>query len=140
MRLGGEHLVLLYLGTLLAGFGIAVGGTIAPGIVKEYFPEHVGLVTAGYMLAMMGGAAAASAVSVPLAERAGLVAGVAGVVDGAGRRRDRARLAGGPACGSPPDGVGRWPPSSVCRCRGGTPPRGWWRRTSRCSRGSSTAS
>ena len=71
MRLGGEHLVLLYLGTLLAGFGIAVGGTIAPGIVKEYFPEHVGLVTAGYMLAMMGGAAAAAAASVPLANGLG---------------------------------------------------------------------
>jgi CP family cyanate transporter-like MFS transporter len=68
LRLGGDHLVLLYLGTLLAGFGIAVGGTIAPGIVKEYFPEHVGLVTAAYMLAMMGGAAVASAVSVPLAD------------------------------------------------------------------------
>jgi MFS transporter, CP family, cyanate transporter len=71
VRLGGDHVVLLYLGTLLAGFGIAVGGTIAPGIVKEYFPEHVGLVTAVYMLAMMGGAAASSAVSVPLADRLG---------------------------------------------------------------------
>ncbi len=69
VRLGGDHVALLYLGTFLAGFGIAVGGTIAPGVVKEYFPEHVGLVTAVYMLAMMGGAAAASAVSVPLADR-----------------------------------------------------------------------
>lgn len=68
VRWGGQHVSLLYLGTLLAGFGIAVGGTIAPGIVKEYFPEHVGLVTAGYMLAMMGGAAAGSAVSVPMAD------------------------------------------------------------------------
>ncbi|MGN6300091.1 MAG: MFS transporter [Angustibacter sp.] len=71
LRLGGDHLVPLYVGTLLAGFGIAVGGTIAPGIVKEYFPDHVGPVTAGYMLAMMGGAAAASAVSVPLANALG---------------------------------------------------------------------
>jgi CP family cyanate transporter-like MFS transporter len=71
LRVGGDHVSLLYLGTLLAGFGIAVGGTIAPGVVKEYFPEHVGLVTAVYMLAMMGGAATASAVSVPLADGLG---------------------------------------------------------------------
>ncbi|GAB3596472.1 CynX/NimT family MFS transporter [Angustibacter peucedani] len=68
LRLGGEHVPLLYLGTLCAGFGIAVGGTIAPGIIKEHFPDHVGLVTGGYMLSMMGGAAVASAVSVPLAD------------------------------------------------------------------------
>ncbi len=68
LRLGGERVVLLYLGTLLAGFGIAVGGTIASGIIKEYFPDHVGLVTGGYMLFMMGSAAAASALSVPLAD------------------------------------------------------------------------
>lgn len=71
LRLGGEHVPLLYLGTLLAGFGIAVGGTITPGIIKEYFPEHIALVTGGYMLAMMGGAAIASAVSVPLADAFG---------------------------------------------------------------------
>jgi MFS transporter, CP family, cyanate transporter len=68
LRLGGDQVPLLYLGTVFAGFGIAVAGTLAPGIVKDYFPEHVGLVTAGYMLAMMGGAATASAVSVPLAD------------------------------------------------------------------------
>jgi CP family cyanate transporter-like MFS transporter len=71
LRLGGEHVPLLYLGTLLAGFGIAVGGTITPGIIKDFFPEHIALVTAGYMLAMMGGAAIASAVSVPLADAFG---------------------------------------------------------------------
>lgn len=68
LRLGGERVVLLYLGTLLAGFGIAVGGTIASGVIKEHFGDHVGLVTGGYMLFMMGSAAAASALSVPLAD------------------------------------------------------------------------
>jgi CP family cyanate transporter-like MFS transporter len=71
LRLGGEQVPLLYLGTLLAGFGIAVGGTITPGIIKEFFPQQVGPVTAGYMLAMMGGAATASALSVPLADAFG---------------------------------------------------------------------
>lgn len=68
LRLGGEQVGLLYLGTLLAGFGVAVGGTIAPGIIKDCFPDHVGLVTGGYMFAMMASAAAASALSVPLAD------------------------------------------------------------------------
>jgi CP family cyanate transporter-like MFS transporter len=68
LRLGGQSLVLLYAGTLVAGFGIAVGGTITPGVIKEHFSDRVGPVTALYMLAMMGGAAAASAASVPLAD------------------------------------------------------------------------
>ena len=62
----------LYAGTFLAGFGIAIGGTLLPGLVKELFPPHrAGLVTGLYMLAMMGGAAVPSALSVPLADRLG---------------------------------------------------------------------
>lgn len=57
----------LYAGTFLAGVGIAIGGTLLPGLVKELFPpQRAGLVTGLYMLAMMGGAGASSALSVPL--------------------------------------------------------------------------
>lgn len=66
-RLGGSSLVALYSGTLLAGVGIAVAGTLLPRLVKTLFPpERVGLVTGVYMLAMMVGAATSSAVAVPL--------------------------------------------------------------------------
>jgi CP family cyanate transporter-like MFS transporter len=71
-RLGGAHLVALYGGTLLAGVGIAVAGTLLPRLVKTLFPpERVGLVTGVYMVSMMVGAAGSSAAAVPLAELLG---------------------------------------------------------------------
>jgi len=72
MRWWGDQLWALYVGTLVAGFGIAVSGTLLPRLVKAVFPPHrTGAVTGLYMLAMMGGAAASSALSVPLAARFG---------------------------------------------------------------------
>ena len=66
-RFAGGHLWALYAGTFLAGVGIAIGGTLLPGLVKELFPpQRSGLVTGLYMLAMMGGAAASSALAVPM--------------------------------------------------------------------------
>ena len=71
-RLWGGTTWVLYAGTFLAGVGIAIGGTLLPGLVKALFPPHrTGLVTGLYMLAMMGGAAVSSALSVPLADRLG---------------------------------------------------------------------
>ena len=67
LRLAGAQVWALYLGTFIAGVGIAVGGTLLPRLVKALFPpQRSGLVTGLYMFAMMGGAAAASALSVPL--------------------------------------------------------------------------
>jgi CP family cyanate transporter-like MFS transporter len=72
LRWWGDNLWALYGGTFIAGFGIAVAGTLLPGLVKAVFPpERTGTITGLYMLAMMGGAAAASALSVPLAARLG---------------------------------------------------------------------
>ncbi|MDQ1484026.1 MAG: transporter, family, cyanate transporter [Actinomycetota bacterium] len=72
LRWQGDHLWALYGGTFAAGFGIAVAGTLLPRLVKAVFPpERTGTVTGLYMLAMMGGATAASALSVPLAARWG---------------------------------------------------------------------
>src|SRR5450631_283744 len=72
LRWWGDHLWALYGGTLVAGFGIAVAGTLLPRLVKAVFPPgRTGTITGVYMLAMMAGAAAASALSVPLAARLG---------------------------------------------------------------------
>ena len=72
LRYWGDHLWALYAGTFVAGFGIAVAGTLLPRLVKAVFPpERTGTITGLYMLAMMGGAAASSALSVPLAARLG---------------------------------------------------------------------
>ena len=70
--LGGAHTWSLYAGTLTAGVGIALTGTLLPGLVKGFFPpERWGLGTGLTMFAMMGGAAIAAASSVPLASALG---------------------------------------------------------------------
>jgi CP family cyanate transporter-like MFS transporter len=71
-RFFGDSAVVLYVGTFVAGLGIATGGTLLPRLVKAFFPaERTGLITGLYMFAMMGGATVSSAVSVPLTERLG---------------------------------------------------------------------
>ena len=62
----------LYGGTFVAGAGIALAGTLLPGIVKAVFPaRRAGLGTGLTMVSMMGAAAVASAVAVPLAAALG---------------------------------------------------------------------
>ncbi|HET6968507.1 MAG TPA: MFS transporter [Ornithinibacter sp.] len=62
----------LYTGTFVAGAGIALAGTLLPGIVKAVFPaRRAGLGTGLTMVAMMGAAAVASAAAVPLASALG---------------------------------------------------------------------
>ena len=56
---------------MLAGIGIALCGTVLPGIVKEFFAHRPGIVTGVYLLAMMVGATAASALAVPLSHLLG---------------------------------------------------------------------
>ena len=69
---GGGAVWALYAGTLLAGTGIALVGTLLPGIVKAVFPaRRAGLGTGLTMFSMMGGAAVASAAAVPLATALG---------------------------------------------------------------------
>ncbi|WP_404382380.1 MFS transporter [Knoellia locipacati] len=68
VRAFGHEVLALYAGTLCAGAGIALAGTLLPGMVKGSFPAgRAGLATGLQMFAMMGGAAVAAAVSVPLA-------------------------------------------------------------------------
>ena len=72
LRWAGAQIWALYAGTFVAGFGIAVAGTLLPRLVKAVFPpERTGTITGLYMFAMMGGAATSSALSVPLAARFG---------------------------------------------------------------------
>jgi CP family cyanate transporter-like MFS transporter len=71
LRLGGDDYPVLLLSTLLPGIGIALCGTVLPGIVKEFFPGRSGTMTGVYLLAMMVGATVASALAVPLADALG---------------------------------------------------------------------
>ena len=70
--LGEGQVWSLYTGTLVAGTGIALAGTLLPGVVKAVFPAaRSGAGTGVVMFAMMGAAAVAAAAAVPLAEALG---------------------------------------------------------------------
>ncbi|GAB3790419.1 CynX/NimT family MFS transporter [Virgibacillus kimchii] len=57
----------LFAGTILIGVGIAVANVLLPGIIKERFPDNVGMMTGVYSTAMGLMAALASGLSIPLA-------------------------------------------------------------------------
>jgi CP family cyanate transporter-like MFS transporter len=61
----------LFAGTMLAGAAIAVGNVLLPVLVRRCFPERVGLLTGLYTTALIGFAALAAGVSVPVADAFG---------------------------------------------------------------------
>jgi len=63
--------MVLFVGSALAGAGIAMGNVLLPSVVKRDFPDHVALMTGLFTMALCGGAAASAAFTVPLAEWAG---------------------------------------------------------------------
>lgn len=62
----------LFIGTAGIGISIAVCNVLLPGIVKKSFPRRIGLMTGLYSMTMGLMASIAAAVSVPLAQGAGL--------------------------------------------------------------------
>lgn len=62
----GPNLAIMLAGTVLVGSGIAVVNVLLPSLIRRDFPGRLGLVTGIYTTAVVGGAAIASAVSVPL--------------------------------------------------------------------------
>ena len=61
----------LFVGTALAGTAIAIGNVLLPVLVRSNFPERVGLVTGMYSTTLIGFAALAAGVSVPVANAFG---------------------------------------------------------------------
>ena len=61
----------LFLGSALAGAGIAMGNVLLPSVVKRDFPNHIALMTGLFTMALCGGAAVSAALSVPLAQVGG---------------------------------------------------------------------
>ncbi|MCI0144129.1 MFS transporter [Arthrobacter bambusae] len=57
--------------SLLTMVGLGVGNILLPPLVKRYFPDHIGLVTALYMALFAFGTALTPQLSVPLTEYAG---------------------------------------------------------------------
>ncbi|MFD1415356.1 CynX/NimT family MFS transporter [Oceanobacillus jeddahense] len=65
-------IILLFLGTLLIGIGIAVCNVLLPGIIKDKFPDKLSIMTGLYSSIMGISATVASAISVPIAKNMGL--------------------------------------------------------------------
>lgn len=57
----------LFAGTFLIGMGIVVGNVLVPSIIKQKFPEKVGLLTSIFSISMSLSAGISSGMSVPLA-------------------------------------------------------------------------
>lgn len=71
VRYGSGHLAALYGGTLLIGVGIAVTQTVLPGVVKEHFAAHGGVMTGLYSTLMALGATIGAAIAVPVTSALG---------------------------------------------------------------------
>ncbi len=61
----------LFLGSAVAGAGIAMGNVLLPSVVKRDFPDKVPLMTGLFTMVLCGGAATAAALAVPLADISG---------------------------------------------------------------------
>ncbi|QFZ24142.1 MFS transporter [Saccharothrix syringae] len=61
----------LFLGTLLAGVGLAIGNVLVPAVIKTTFPTRIRLYTGISTALLSGGAALSSGVTVPLREAFG---------------------------------------------------------------------
>ncbi|GAB4009749.1 MFS transporter [Nocardioides ultimimeridianus] len=61
----------LILGTLVACGGIALANVLIPAVVKEHFPDRVGVMTGAYSSVLSIGSALGAAVTVPIADAGG---------------------------------------------------------------------
>jgi CP family cyanate transporter-like MFS transporter len=93
----------LFLGTIAAGVGVAISNVLLPVLIRRSFPDHTGLMMGLYATALIGFAALAAGVTVPIADwlgggwQTGLViwafpAAIALVVWLAQRRSPRAEI------------------------------------------------
>jgi CP family cyanate transporter-like MFS transporter len=56
----------LFLGTLLIGIGVGIANVLMPGILKQDFPGHIGIMTGLYTMMLSAGATFAAGTIVPL--------------------------------------------------------------------------
>ncbi|MFI0410343.1 CynX/NimT family MFS transporter [Actinomadura sp. 3N508] len=66
-----ESPVSLFVGTILAGAGIAMGNVLMPAVIKRAFPSRVGSLTGLAMMLMAASGAIAAGLAVPLDETGG---------------------------------------------------------------------
>ncbi|GGF25728.1 putative transporter YycB [Halobacillus andaensis] len=64
-----EWVTTLFIGTALIGIGVAICNVLLPSLVKQQFPDKVGLLTGIYSISLSAWAAVGSGISFPLAQR-----------------------------------------------------------------------
>lgn len=69
---GAQGTASLFLGTALAGAGIALGNVLLPSLVKRDYADHAALMMGLYTMSLVGGAALAAAITLPLVDGLGL--------------------------------------------------------------------
>jgi CP family cyanate transporter-like MFS transporter len=67
----GPGVVWLYLGTVIAGIGVAFGNVLVPSLVKRDFQENVGSMTGLYTMAISTSAGIAAGLTVPIEDAIG---------------------------------------------------------------------
>ncbi|MFI6261561.1 MFS transporter [Micromonospora sp. NPDC051006] len=67
VRVGTDSAAVFLAGSALALGGIAVANVLLPMLVKQYFPNRIGLITGVYSMTLTVGAATAAAAAVPVA-------------------------------------------------------------------------
>lgn len=67
----GQPPLMLFLGTLLVGTGIAIMNVLLPAFIKREVPDRMGMMTSIYTMLLNAGAAVGAGLSVPVMERTG---------------------------------------------------------------------
>lgn len=123
--------VSLFVGTVLAGAGIAMGNVLMPAVIKRAFPSRLGSLTGLAMMLMAASGAIAAGLAVPL-EEAG--AGGSRSPSGPFRRWSRRSYGARSPCAAAAPRRRRSPPRApedhcCAPRRPGSSPRSWaWRR------------
>ena len=126
--------VVLLLATVVTLLGVGVGNVLLPPLVKRYFPDRIGLVSAVYLTVMSVGSSVPALIAVPVADSAGwraslaiwIVVSAVGAVPWFGmlRRERRARISDTPTEAelAPPEPalLGRMPRSLLAWAMVGT--------------------
>lgn len=67
IRVSTPGIGVVFGGSVLALAGMAMGNVLLPGLVRTLFPRHVPTITGMYTVCLLGGATAASGLTVPIA-------------------------------------------------------------------------
>jgi len=71
LRSWAQDVMLLGLASLIALAGMGIGNVVLPPLVKRYFPERIGVLSAGYIAVLQFGTLAPAFLAVPLAQAFG---------------------------------------------------------------------